>query len=538
MKTGTASILMALTAIVAMSCAREDIVRQQTSETPRLRTIEVGVSSLDLPEGKTAELPFSITDAEFDFCMNPSASVFPLEIHLASGASASFCRIAAVNPGNRVGSYIAVIENTGELESFNEMVHLTFVVGRGSGKESFVDSGSFMIFSTGRELLVDTGLPVVVINTAGNAPVTSKTNYVNAEILIQGVAAGQNLPVSTCRIRGRGNTTWTWPKKPYLVALDKRQSLLGMPEHKRWVLLANFMDRTLMRNLVSMRVSSMTNLAWTPRCVPVELVLNGRHQGSYLLIEQVRVDENRLNISEDGGYLFELDFHYDNPVQWTDKHGSCHGMSRGIPFSVKYPDSDDITSDQISYAKNYIAEVADVIYGSNFKDPVNGYAKYLDVDSFIDYWIVYEVMTNHELNNPGSIMFHKDVGGKLTAGPCWDFDWGILSFYTSNGEYGLVNKDAIWYSRLFQDPDFKSRVKARFLELKPQLQTIPSYMDECEKLLEKSAGLNFKMWNPADDKSQNGGNIINGDENLTFHDAVKRLKSNYSKHLTVIESKL
>jgi hypothetical protein len=147
-------------------------------------------------------------------------------------------------------------------------------------------------------------------------------------------------------------------------------------------------------------------------------------------------------------------------------------------------------------------------------------------------------MTNHELNNPGSIMFHKDVGGKLTAGPCWDFDWGILSFYTSNGEYGLVNKDAIWYSRLFQDPDFKSRVKARFLELKPQLQTIPSYMDECEKLLEKSAGLNFKMWNPADDKSQNGGNIINGDENLTFHDAVKRLKSNFSKHLTVIESKL
>ncbi len=101
-----------------------------------------------------------------------------------------------------------------------------------------------------------------------------------------------------------------------------------------------------------------------------------------------------------------------------------------------------------------------------------------------------------------------------------------------------MNKDAIWYSRLFQDPDFKARVKARFLELKPQLQTIPSYMDECEKLLEKSAGLNFKMWNPADDRSQNGGNIINGDENLTFHDAVKRLKSNYSKHLTVIESKL
>ena len=532
------TILALLALSLVLSCSRESVVPDKGE--PRLKSIEVSVYSLDIPEGEEAELPFTVRDRDYTFVTNPSSSFFPLEIRLESGEKAGFCEITGVEKrGEAAGLYVAVIRNNGRKESFSERVHLTFVNGKGSGKESYMDSGVFLLTCTGEELLVDTGLPVVLVNTENNAPITSKENWVNVQVSIQGNGGYKSMNMAPGRIRGRGNTTWYWPKKPYVIAFDKRQSVLGMPEHKRWVLLANFMDRTLMRNMVAMKVSSMmSNLAWTPRCVPVELVLNGKHQGSYLLIEQVRVDENRLNISEDGGYLFELDFHYDNPVQWTDKHGSCHGMSRGIPFSVKYPDSDDITSDQISYAKNYIAEVADVIYGSNFKDPVNGYAKFLDVDSFIDYWIVYEVMTNHELNNPGSIMFHKDVCGKLTAGPCWDFDWGILSFYTSNGEYGLVNKDAIWYSRLFQDPDFKSRVKARFLELKPQLQTIPSYMDECEKLLEKSAGLNFKMWNPADDRSQNGGNIINGDENLTFHDAVKRLKSNYSKHLTVIESKL
>ena len=213
-------------------------------------------------------------------------------------------------------------------------------------------------------------------------------------------------------------------------------------------------------------------------------------------------------------------------------------MGGKIPFAVKSPDAQDLTDAQKTYIKKYISDVASVLYGEGFTDPENGYARYLDVDSFIDYWIVFEVMCNHELSNPGSVFFHKDRGGKLTAGPVWDFDWGVLSFYTSGGRTGLVNGEAIWYARLMQDPAFKARLKARFLELLPQLQTIPAYMDQCEKRLEVSAALNFKMWNPADDKSQNGGNIINGDENLSFHDAVTRLKSNYETHLKVIQQKL
>ena len=354
-----------------------------------------------------------------------------------------------------------------------------------------------------------------------------------------------------CDIRGRGNTTWYWPKKPYLIKLNEKQSLFGMPKHKRWILLANFMDRTLMRNLVSMKVASMmSHLAWTPSCVPVELVLNGKHVGSYLLIEQVRVDKKRVAVTEmtpednvgdavTGGYLLELDFHYDNEVQWVEPLGRNNYWGDGIPFGIKYPDPEDLTPQQLTYIKGYISETSNTLYGENFKDPDEGYAKYIDVDSFIDYWITFEVMGNHELGNPGSVYMHKDRNGKLVAGPCWDFDWGVLSYNTSpHARTGLVNGNAIWYARLRQDPAFEAKLKARFDELLPKLETIPAYIDECEKLLTESARLNFAMWNPADDASQNGGYIINGDENMSFHNAVARLKSIYQERLQVIPKNL
>ncbi len=395
-----------------------------------------------------------------------------------------------------------------------------------------------------------TGLPVVTIATENGQGVHSKEEYVGATLQLAGKDVS---PVkATCSIRGRGNTTWTWPKKPYLIKLDSKESLLGMPRHKRWILLANFMDRTMMRNLVAMKVASMTHLDWNPRCEPVELVLDGKHQGSYLLIEQIRVDKNRVPVTEmtpednegeavTGGYLLELDFHYDNEVQWKDPHGKGNepGFEKSIPFGVKYPDPEDLTDAQLSYIKQYIYDTAEALYGADFRDPKKGYAAYLDVDSFIDYWIVFEVMVNHELGNPGSVFFHKDRGGFLKAGPCWDFDWGVLSYsWSPQARTGLVNRQAIWYRRLFEDPAFKAKVKARFQELLPALQTIPAYIEENRERLRPSSVLNFKMWNPADDAEIHDGIIINGDEYLTFDNAVTRLKDVYENRLKVIQEKL
>ena len=503
--------------------AQEGETPQQQEEepsAPSLKSITILTDPIVMEPGGSAQLHFKVEDPDYKF--------ETLLLKGTDGNPPTLFHLESFEADGVPGSYVAVIQSDTQDRGFAVTAKLYIQ----TGEDSFFGSKSFMVKGEDppqpRPGMVHTGLPVVFVDTDGGAAITSKENYVSAKFTVCDANAVESITDVECSIRGRGNTTWTWPKKPYLVKLEEKASVFGYPEHKRWVLLANFMDRTMMRNMVAMKVSSMTRLAWTPRSQTVELVLNGKHVGNYLLIEQVRVDGDRINIDKKDGYLLELDFHYDNEFQWKD---------HAIPFAVKHPDPEEpteLTQEKKTYIKNYIAEVSNTIYGSNFKDPVNGYAKYLDVDSFIDYWIVFEVMTNHELGNPGSVFMHKDKNGKLTAGPCWDFDWGVLTFDTTGGDRRLINRHAIWYDRLFQDPEFLQKTRDRIRELLPQLQTIPDYIDECEALLTESAKLNFQMWNPAEDASQNGGQIINGDERMTFHDAVARIKKNYNIHLQFV----
>lgn len=531
--------LCVIALLLLAACKKE--TPQTVVLTPLLQSVQVESTTVIVPDNGTAEVSFSVTVKDFSFDLKKDVTLFP------ETDAVTITQVRALGEGR----YVAVLSDGGKGEDYEHSVRLG--VREKAGAESFVFSSYFTVqlhrLAPG-VAIPETGLATVYINTERGASIVSKEEYVNASLSIQGLSADESMEDVVCQVRGRGNTTWSWPKKPYLIKLDKKASVLGMPKHKRWILLANFLDRTLMRNMVSMKVASMTGLAWTPHCVPVELVLNGQHKGSYLLIEQVRVDKNRVNITEmskedntgdavTGGYLLECDFHYDNEVQWIDNHGKCVQMDNGIPFGVKYPDSEDLTTAQLTYIKNYISEVAGTLYGPNFKDPENGYAKYLDIDSFVDYWIVFEVMGNHELGNPGSVYMHKDRGGKLVAGPCWDFDWGVLSYRSSpQGKTGLINRNAIWYARLFEDPVFAEKVKNRFQELLPQLQTIPDYMDALQKQLSESAKYNFRMWNPADDASMNGGSIINGDENMSFDEAVKLLKENYNIRLSIMSQQL
>ena len=531
---------------VALACVACSEKEEPAVNDPVVRTVRVESSSLEIPPGGSAVLPFTVEDKD--------ASFLEVKLLLDGGSEPEEFFLQEISRGAEKGAYQAVLQDAGLGKNYDRKVHLAILQKSSStGNEYYVPSSTFQVYSEAFPPgTVETGLPIVYVDTEGGKGIYSKEEYVKASLMIRGTEKYDSLDEITCSIRGRGNTTWEWPKKPYLLKLDEKQSIFGMPKHKRWILLANFMDRTLMRNLVSMKVASMmSHLDWTPGCVPVELVLNGKHMGSYLLIEQVRVDKKRVAVTEmtpqdnvgdavTGGYLLELDFHYDNEIQWIDPHGHNNQWGDGVPFGVKYPEPEDLTPQQQAYIMGYISETANVLYGNDFKDPDKGYANYIDVDSFIDYWIVFEVMGNHELSNPGSVYMHKDRGGKLVAGPCWDFDWGVLSYKTSpQARTGLINHSAIWYGRLRQDPAFEAKLKARFQEVLPLLETIPDYMDECEKLLTQSAQLNFAMWNPADDKSMSGdGDIINGDERMTFHDAVARLKTIYQERLQVIPKNL
>jgi len=496
-----------------------------------LRSVSVEQDEIVLPVGGSDTLYFSVQETDYAFDLEND-----VVLYLAKGlflVSTDFM-LTRVEKDEVPGRYRAIITDLGQRDDYEAEVRLGI---RRSAYEAEL-SASFICkceFAGPMGLVRKSGLPIFYLDTQYGAKILSKENYVKATVTLHdGDKVTDALP---CNVRGRGNTTWSWPKKPYALKMESKTSFFGFPAHKRWVLLANFMDRTMMRNLIAMKVSSMTSLAWTPRCRSVELVLNGEPQGNYVLIEQVKVDKNRVNIKD--GFLFESDFHFDNEVQWVDPHGRSVEFSNGIPFAIKDPDEEDLTADLVTEAKMLIDRTAKVIYGPDFADPEKGYASVIDVDSYIDYWIVFEVMGNHELGNPGSVYSYWDRGGKLTAGPCWDFDWGILSYNTSpQARSGLINGQACWYARLFEDPAFKARVKARFEELLPQLQTIPAYIDELEKQLDVSAKLNFQLWNPAQDASMNGGRIINGDENIPFHDAVARLRKIYEERLTVISENL
>ena len=494
----------------------------EVDEPPQLVSVTVDEAAVVLSKGGMAELHFSVKDVLFRFSGAPDLVLSPT----SSGHDGLF-GIAELRQDVQEGHYVAVVKDFGGAEEYSVETRLGVRVKPGS--DALVLSDPFEVRNTGTSPSgLDTGLPVVYLNTEGGARIKSKVDWVPATLRIEGEQ-------HACSVRGRGNTTWEWPKKPYAIKLESKASLFGMPAHKRWVLLANFMDRTLMRNIVAMKVASLTSLDWTPSCVSVELVLNGEHQGNYLLIEQVRVDKDRVNVDKNEGILLELDFHYDNEVQWIEPLGRCVQRSDGIPFGIKYPDAEDLGADRFREIKNYVSEVSAAIYGPSSADPEVGYAKYLDVDSFIDYWIVFEVMGNHELGNPGSVFMHRDKGGKLTAGPCWDFDWGVLSYKTSPAaRTGLINSRAIWYAKLFTDPAFRAKVKARFNELLPALKTIPEFMEDTEEKLARSAKLNFAMWNPAGDATMNGGSIVNGDENITFHEASERLRSIFEERLEVI----
>lgn len=347
-----------------------------------------------------------------------------------------------------------------------------------------------------------TGLPVVYVNTENGAPIVSKDDYLRANVrFVENLKDGSHtlLDVPT-QIKGRGNSTWTQPKKPYKLKLNAKASVLGFPSDKEWVLLANYLDPSLLRNDIAFQVASrMKGLAYTPNRKFVELVLNGRHNGSYLLTEQIKISSSRVNVEEmketdvspdkiSGGYLLEFDTYYDEV--WKFK-----SPIRNLPVMVKEP---DITQTHLDWLIGYFTEVENTIYGPNFKDPINGYAKYIDVDSWIDWWIVYETMGNYEPNHPKSVYMHKKRNGKLVMGPVWDFDWIAFNNKTDRfymkGEPNRVGMP-LYYERLLEDPAFKARLKDRYRELRRnELSDLNLYMTSRKVTLHASVVSNYKLW--------------------------------------------
>ena len=344
-----------------------------------------------------------------------------------------------------------------------------------------------------------TNLPTVVVNIANGEEVIEKEKNLISNVYIISENGTDLLATSGTEIRGRGNASWNFEKKPYRLKFDKKQSPLGAPASaKKWTLISNHGDKTLMRNILAFEVSRRVGQPYTPFCNPVDLIINGEYRGCYQLCDQVEADEDRVPCED--GYLIEIDaYAWDEEVMFAS--------TSGIPVTIKHPDEDDITDQQKKFINDYFNKFEAAALASNFTDPNNGYRKYLDLDSFLRNFIVGEFCANTDAF--WSVYMYKDASdGKLHTGPTWDND---LSFdndyrthpitsadylYAVNGSFAGGRLKDIVDRIVKQDP----QAKARLVELwdaalgKGNLKGLTSYMEDTAELLNESQQLNFKRW--------------------------------------------
>lgn len=430
----------------------------------------------------------------------------------------------------KVGQYRAIIEDTKKSVDYDEMVALVIDVEDANGDNVQISSNAFEVKGHNFETLPQTGLPIAIINTPDSKPITSKVDWMEGASM---TIVNPDMTIDyqgSLSIKGRGNSTWSYPKKPYALKLDKKDKVLGMKKHKRWCLMANWMDRTMMRNAVAFEISRNTELAWTPSGKFVEVVLNGKHIGNYYLCEQIKVDENRVNIAEldpsategagiTGGYIFELDVYYDEVYKFRS-------ATKNFPWMFKDPD--EVNETQFNWTKNYVNDMEDALYDAT-KFAKRKFVDYMNLESYVDWWFVNELSMNGEIGHPKSCYMHKDANGKITAGPVWDYDWGT---FTPGGTSSFIGKNGLYYPRLFADPEFVAMVKSRWAKFKPAFETkIPEFIEATKSKIKKSDAINAPMW-PI------GGSKPNGDESMSFDDAVARLKSAYLSKLYWLDAQI
>ena len=342
-----------------------------------------------------------------------------------------------------------------------------------------------------------TGLPIIYVNTNGVA-IDSKEDYVEG---VASIIGGENYPdlvEAEMKIKGRGNSTWwqggVWGKKPYQIKFDDKTEVLNIPKDKKWVLLAELSDKSLIRNKISREMGDISRFDYVPKAEYVELFINDQHAGTYLIGQKVEESKNRVNVG-DKGYLIEID--QTNRIDEDDVYFTTDGWSK-FPsnlFNIKEP-SLELNSSEYNLIKNHIIDFEEALFGDDFTDADLGYRAFIDLDSFIDWYLINEICKNQDAATYSSIYFNYIPGEKIKMGPLWDFDLAYGNVDYSNATYpeGFHIKSNPWYKRMFEDPYFNSLVKDRFLYYETNLDMLLNKIDLIEKYLEKSQQKNFEIW--------------------------------------------
>jgi hypothetical protein len=398
-------------------------------------------------------------------------------------------------------------------------------------------SGSFQLCANdiGTVAFDSSELPIVMINTLGKTIVEGTKMDCLMDIKYNGAGNitylndNANVYSGNIGISIRGLTSASYPQRPYSIetrdslGANNNVSILGMPKENDWVLLSNFNDRTLLKNLTAFKLfGEMGN--YSPRAQLCEVLIDSAYKGIYVIGEKIKRDANRVDIAKlsatdtldndvTGGYILQQNYwNADNSFQ--SNYSPIDHPGFDVHFVYDYPDAATIHASQKEYIASFVDSLETALYSPNFADPTTGYRKYMDVKSFIDYFLVNEVARSAD-GFKKSVFFHKDKysnGGKLKAGPVWDFDWawknmaGICAAYEGyeGAGWAHLNNDCFtdnystgWYVRLLQDSTFGNELRCTYEQYRENmLDTVRlfAYIDSMETLVQNAQARHFKKW--------------------------------------------
>ncbi len=307
------------------------------------------------------------------------------------------------------------------------------------------------------------GVPHVYIFTDGKAPIKSKDNYVEGHMEIDGNAIFGNYQ-GRIKIRGRGNTSWSFPKKPYKIKLEDKAPLFGLYAHKEWILLANWRIGNLLGNAIPYKMARLLGMPFANHMIPVVVTLNGTFMGFYDFTEQKEVGIGRIDIGKDG-VLLELDYEMDEDWQFRTT-----AQLFGLPVMIQNPEVQD--SSEFKQIKNDFIDLLMLIDSPTF--PNNNYLDYFDDEAFVNYMLVYIFTDNEEINHLKSTYINKESDGKYRMGIIWDFDSGYgfvghrthFKINTATTPLFWPEKEGAWgtffFERLMEDPHLITLLKNKW----------------------------------------------------------------------------
>ncbi|WP_028295448.1 CotH kinase family protein [Olivibacter sitiensis] len=377
----------------------------------------------------------------------------------------------------------------------------------------------------------DTGLPAIYVTTAGAQEIANREDYVEGNMKIVRGFQNDILYEGPLEIRGRGNSTWEMPKKPFRVRLKEKAPLLEMPSNRHWALMANYGDKSLIRNDIAFELSRRLELEYTPRQQYADMFLNGEYIGNYNLTEHIREDKDRVNIEEsNGGFILEADgYAYAEPVYFI--------TPKEMPITVKFPDEDDITPEQLDYITTYFTTFENSLFSESFSDPEIGYQQYFDMETFVNYYLVNEICGNPDMFWSTRMYKKSTDDPKIYTGPVWDFDLAFNNDSRLNDAVRtLMLTDAhepkTWMRRFAQDANFKKAVRDRWNASKANaIDNINEYIDLQAKRLQRSQALNFKKWNIL----QNPDIHLNWYVGSTYQDYIEFIKTYFNTRIAWLD---